>query len=399
MIQRTKQILMMTLVGLLFALTGCGGGGETRAVTTTKVGGVASKGIISGGTVNIYALDANGAKTGPPLASVQTATDGTYSADLGSYSGPVKVEVTGTYTDEATGLPVTIGTNNPMRAMVANVIPRTDPFTATVSPLTDLAVSSLPTSFNTAAITAANAQISGLFKVSDITTVKPVAPTKIAMDGATTDQQAYTLALATVSQMAKTNSGGATPTFTQVTTVLTDINTELKATPTELTNTAKKFTDGLTEVTKSGATLTGYTAANAVLGTVGVAPLKLTVAVANAGAYSVQGDIVLPLGSSVRIVNTVTTVVAKDLLGGIFTAGSGAAGAYTQATLTPPSGLILGSVHFNVVTTGGFTGTDVAILIIDVSSSTTKAADFILQNVKVTDVNSAAVASPQVTLK
>ena len=107
----------------------------------------------------------------------------------------------------------------------------------------------------------------------------------------------------------------------------------------------------------------------------------------------------LPLCSSVRIVNTVTTVVAKDQLSGIFTAGSGAAGAYTQATLTPPSGLILGSVHFNVVTTGGFTGTDVAILIIDVSSSTTKAADFILKNVKVTDVNSAAVASPQVTLK
>src|SRR5689334_11194498 len=99
------------ITGLLFAITGCGGGGGGGGggTTATTVSGVASKGLVNGSTVKIFAVDANGNRSTTPLATtpaaVTTTTNGAYSCTI-NYSGMVVVEVSGgTYTDEATKQP------------------------------------------------------------------------------------------------------------------------------------------------------------------------------------------------------------------------------------------------------------------------------------------------------
>lgn len=149
--------------------------------------------------MKVYALNADGA-TGNLLATVPTDANGFYAADVGDYRGPVLVEASGSYTDEATGAARTISPGAPLRAAFDNV---TSNVTVAVTPLTEIAVRKA-LALTPAAIRAANALVSDLFKV-DIIATKPVDPVAAKLQVATRAQQDYTLALAAVSQMAKTN--------------------------------------------------------------------------------------------------------------------------------------------------------------------------------------------------
>ena len=199
---------LVASLGLI--LSGCGGGGgggdTTPVGTHHTVAGVASKGLLSGAQLCAYAVTA-GAKGAQIGDCVQSASNGSYSLDLGSYTGAVLLEATGgTYVDEATGATVSLST--PLHAVLANVSGGTA--TAAVTPLTELAYQLASASgLSATSIQTAQATVQSNFGLVDIIATQPVdalnPPT-----GASADQKAYALALATVSQYLKGQPSGTT---------------------------------------------------------------------------------------------------------------------------------------------------------------------------------------------
>src|SRR5690242_17613240 len=114
-----KKNALYTILGVVaLSLAGCGGGGGASSTTGANiVSGVASAAPIKNGlsNVKIYALNADGTE-GPLLRTTSTDAAGFYSASVGTYSGPVLVKVSGTYTDEATEVQITIPADKPLRA-------------------------------------------------------------------------------------------------------------------------------------------------------------------------------------------------------------------------------------------------------------------------------------------
>jgi hypothetical protein len=198
------------LLGMFFSLAaltvaGCGGGGGGGAATTT-VAGTAMKGLFTEGTVTVFGVDpATGNKAATPLKTDVLKADSTYSMDIGSYTGPVIIEVTGKYKDEASGPtapPVTLTT--PIRAAVN----ATGSTTAMVTPLTELAVSKVVGGvFTKVSIEKANTDVAAAFKLDSIITTKPVDAASVAAKTAAGAERDYGLLLATVSQIMKDNGG------------------------------------------------------------------------------------------------------------------------------------------------------------------------------------------------
>lgn len=203
---KIKILKLLAASALFMTLAACGGGGGASAPqgASTVLSGIASKGpFLKDSTVNVYAV-ANGAKGALIVQTKTSDNNGSYSANLGSYTGPVIVEVSGSYQDEATGRTVTLAGTAPIRAALPNV---QGSVTLPVTPLTELAVQK-SASLAPDAISAANTLVSGLFKV-DITGTLPVAPTSAAMASASQAQIDYTLALAAVSQLASQQGGAS----------------------------------------------------------------------------------------------------------------------------------------------------------------------------------------------
>jgi hypothetical protein len=193
------MVLFSIIPLILVACGGGGGGGATPPPDTSyTVNGVASKGLIRNGTVNLYAIDADGAKETPALATTTTDSAGAYSATI-DYNGALLVEVGGgTYTDEATGTETAlIGV---LRTAIAEV---SGPSNIAISPLTELAVRRAEVGGNLLLghISAANAMVSQLVDC-DITSTLPLDPqnSQVFADGSTGEQN-YTLMLAALSQM------------------------------------------------------------------------------------------------------------------------------------------------------------------------------------------------------
>jgi hypothetical protein len=187
-------------------LAACGGsGGEStenaatdvtsNTTTDTVISGMASKGPITG-TVNIYSLNSDGS-TGSLFTSAKI-DNGTYSANIGKHTGPVLIEVTGNYTDEASGTTRYITADAPLRAALSNAAGTT---TAQVTPLTELAVQKAG-ALTASNIDSGNKLISDIFKF-DIITTQPLEPSEAALSGSlvTQNQKDYTLTLAALSQL------------------------------------------------------------------------------------------------------------------------------------------------------------------------------------------------------
>src|SRR6516165_1975831 len=105
-------------LALLMTLAGCGGGSSGNGPAPSSkvtVSGVASKGLIKNGTVKVYSATSNATK-GALLATAATDSSGHYSAEVTNYAGPIIVEATGSYLDEATGQTRTIDSTAPLRA-------------------------------------------------------------------------------------------------------------------------------------------------------------------------------------------------------------------------------------------------------------------------------------------
>ena len=92
-----RSKILCVLASILFLIS-CGGGGGGSSylpagTTGAMVNGIASKGLISGGTVSVYAIDNNGQK-GSLLGSATTDSDGHYAVAI-DYDGLILVEITG----------------------------------------------------------------------------------------------------------------------------------------------------------------------------------------------------------------------------------------------------------------------------------------------------------------
>lgn len=381
-------IKFLVLTGSLILsvlMAGCGGGGRSAPVTSVK--GTASKGLIYPGTVKFYGVDVSGVKGTKPLATASTDGNGKFTAELGGYAGPLVVEVTGTYTDEATGSSTTIDSTAPLHAAV-DVVDNgsNNNRTIAVTPLTELAYSLLGSTITGPTVVAANRRVAELFKIADIIGTEPVNPTATAMAGATVAQQTYTLALATLSQMAKNSAGGATASFSQIKALLTSFGTDLAVSDGSGLGTANTaaFAAALTTVAAS-TQFSGFDTAAAALASAGTTVARLTLTAANVPSGvqlgSLKVTLSLPAGVSVRADNN--GKVLADLIaatGNAATGGLSPVGNYQAATRT---------LSIALVSTAGFGAGGCAIVTFDVATGATLTA----ANLAVT-VNEAKDAGP-----
>ncbi|TGU70231.1 hypothetical protein E4633_18705 [Geomonas terrae] len=303
------------VAALLMLTAACGGGGGGSKSTT--VTGVAAAGVIKGGTVKVFAPYSSATEADKKQIGATATTDATtgrYTVNLGSYTGPVIVEVFGSYTDEATNQTATIPSTAPLRAMAVTTSGTVD---IAVTPLTELAarqavtLSGGPGKKVTAAnIGTANAQVSDLFKVKDIIATQPLdAGAPLA---GTADQKNYTLVLAALSQV----GNDPTKLATTLNTVAAGINTSGVMTDAVATS----ITDALDAFVTNTNNKTGITATTmpGELADIGATTVTLTMALTGTGVKSVQTDITLPANVSVETDNTgaFASGVLTNLIGG-----------------------------------------------------------------------------------
>ncbi|WP_136516132.1 hypothetical protein [Geomonas edaphica] len=305
------------VAALLMLTAACGGGGGSKSTTVT---GVAAAGVIKGGTVKVFApySSATGADKKQLGATATTdATTGVYSVNIGSYTGPVIVEVFGNYTDEATNQTATIPSTAPLRAMAVTTSGTVD---VAVTPLTELAARQAVTlsggtgkKVTAANIGTANAQISDLFKVSDIIATQPL-DASAPLTG-TADQKNYTLVLAALSQVGVINSTGLSTTLD---TVAAGINTSGVMTDpvaTSITDALDAFVAPTNTNNKTGITTTTLPGE---LADIGATTVTLTMVLTGTGVKSVQTDITMPSNVSVETDDTgaLAAGVLTNLIGG-----------------------------------------------------------------------------------
>jgi len=211
MVTRKKSYAVLALSLLVLAavaLTGCGGGGGATSTTpgggtpgsSTIMTGTAFKGPIVNGTASVYEIT-NGQK-GSLLTTAPTGATGSFTADLGSYSGPVMVEVAGgSYTDEATGNTVQMGSLT-LRTALDNA---SGNVTVAVTPLTEAAVQYMNGTLTTNMITLANTTVATKFGMADIVKTIPHNVNTPAIAGQDS-QTYYGLMLAAMSQTAATDN-------------------------------------------------------------------------------------------------------------------------------------------------------------------------------------------------
>lgn len=365
-----KHMLAIALLTLLAACGGGGGGGSTSSAVTT-VGGVASKGIITKGTVAVYPVT-NGVKAGTALA-VGSINNGTYSVNIGDYSGPIVVEAYGEYSDEATGKTLTVPASAPLRAAL-NYATTGKSFTLPVTPLTDLAYRQAIQSgaLTATSIQAANDQVSYAMRLDIINTI-PAAPTLTAFASATQSQKDYALILAAVSQVMATQG-------TTLEATLANLNSGLASTETAtaLNNALAAYVDPANTNNTTGVTTVPDTLKN--IGTIGK---KLTLSLSGNGVSSVQAfSVILTLPDGILL----RTNSDGTLLDSVFVKAGSAATAlnvqiiarYDAANRTVDLALLAPN--------GGLTTGNVINITCDTSGSTTpQASDVGLGNLKFWD--------------
>lgn len=388
------KILKMAALSTLMicTLAACGGGGGTSGstpappATKTVLSGIATKGpFLKESVVSVYAVT-NGAR-GALITQTTTSDDnGTYSADLGSYTGPVIVEVSGTFHDEATGHDVAVAGSAPIRAAIpmaqGNV-------TLPVTPLTELAVQKAA-SFSPDAITAANTLVSNIFKVDVIATL-PVAPTAAALGSATQAQKDYTLALAAVSQLAS-QQGGANDSD-NLKTAMTTLSQGISSAGMS-GSTSAAFQGALTNfVTSNPNNQTGIsdTSTTSIVNA-GTTSKSYTLSLQGSSAVNgVQFDLTLPEGVTVNYNMMDSTMLASSfaMLSGL-PSDLMISDRYSSGVLT------VGMITMKGVNAGGF-----AKLTCNIASGVTPpaASAFTVSNLKVVDDSGNPVTGVTVTVK
>jgi hypothetical protein len=203
--------LVATGLGLSLAACGGGGGGGSGGGTTPPpvsgtISGTAVKGPVTGATVSAYGI--SGGALGAKIASASTNAQGNFSLSMGSYAGPVMLQMTGgTYADEASGTTMPMMAGDAMTAVLPSMAAGATVSGIQMTPLTSMAqtmAQHLSGGMTDANITAANTHVGMYFMVTDVLHNVPMNPlTSGSGNSATQDQINYGMALAAMSQYAQ----------------------------------------------------------------------------------------------------------------------------------------------------------------------------------------------------
>ena len=200
-IRSSARILVtLTMPFMLFACGGGGGGGGGSSTPTSlTINGVAQAGVFSKGKAVFIGYDALNTPYAITFSNF-SGTQGAFSANVGSYNGPLRINVSGTYTDEATGKTVTIPEASPLKALIPSTSV-TNGVSVPVTPLTDIAATkTLLSGINNTTINQNNQGIAQLFGLTDVTKTTPVSPTTITSQTAGSSAVTYAVALVQLSQ-------------------------------------------------------------------------------------------------------------------------------------------------------------------------------------------------------
>ena len=219
----SPRSLLLLALGLFVA--GCGGGGTSSEPTASgNISGDAVKGPVAGATVTAYGVNANGS-AGAMLGSTTTDAHGAFTMPIDGAGGPVFLGMSGgTYTDEATGLAMNMGSTDVMTAVVPSVAAGASVAGVQITALTSMAESMaehMAGGLTNANVMAANAAVGAYFMVDDILYTRPMNPL-LAGSGSTATQSMmnYGMTLAAMSQYAK--NAGMTPSSALVTSMMAD---------------------------------------------------------------------------------------------------------------------------------------------------------------------------------
>lgn len=175
-------------------------------ITTAMLSGTAFNGTVSNGTVSAYAI--NGGMLGAQIASSAVDGQGNFTMPLGSYTGPVMLQMRGaSYIDESTKTSMTMAPSDVMTAVLPTLANGANVTGVMITPVTSMAQSramGMTGGMTDANITAANTAMANYFSVSDILHTQPMNPT-VSGSGASANQDArnYGMTLAAMSAYAK----------------------------------------------------------------------------------------------------------------------------------------------------------------------------------------------------
>ncbi|QOL51056.1 hypothetical protein [Massilia litorea] len=206
---------------MALALAGCGGGGggysapvPDAPVAQRTVQGTAAKGLIKGARVNVYAIDAQGARGGAALASATTGPDGTYTLQIPAAVLNFLIEVVAApgavMADEASGTDLALPTSMKLRSVVTLAGNAAGPYQGSVSPLSEMVARTAETAdgkLPPQAIAQAKTRVRTLLGF-DPETVKPVNSNSAAAAAASEEEKNQSLMLAAISKLGSSASAG-----------------------------------------------------------------------------------------------------------------------------------------------------------------------------------------------
>jgi hypothetical protein len=208
-----KKMKFSAVAALVAALSACGGGGGGTSVAQVDLSGIAAKGLIQNGKVEVFATDSSGKLSSTPIATTVTGTDGSYTLKLAPQTNPVVVQVskgTGTKIVDETAAAGSAALDMPdgfvMRAVVPEIKATS---TVGINPYTETAVAAIPANgFSAAMVKSSNDWVKqNLTAGIDPVTVSPVLSGGTASANASDDQKSLAAALATVAVAAKSATG------------------------------------------------------------------------------------------------------------------------------------------------------------------------------------------------
>ncbi|MBA4422906.1 MAG: hypothetical protein C0390_07345 [Syntrophus sp. (in: bacteria)] len=203
------MMVFILAIGSSLLLFGCGGGSGSGDGATSSVDGVitgtAVKGPVNGATVTAFAIS-NGLM-GAQIGTGTTNAQGNFTVSIGAYSGPIMLRMSGgTYTDEATGISMTMQPGDVMTSVMPQAVTGTVMSGVQITPLTSMAQARAQTmsgGMTPANIAAANTAMGNYFSVNNILYTHPMNPLNPGSgSGATQEMRNYGIVLAAMSQYA-----------------------------------------------------------------------------------------------------------------------------------------------------------------------------------------------------
>lgn len=159
---KSKRPALFCLLGLSALLAGCGGGGGgSSAPAQTTISGVAAKGFIANGKVEVFSVSAAGTVGSTAIATGKTDANGEFSISMTKTSSPIvirvsKLDATTTVFNEVTGESPVMPDNFSMRSYASSADGAS--VAVSINPFTELVVARAP-AITPAAVSAAGAWV------------------------------------------------------------------------------------------------------------------------------------------------------------------------------------------------------------------------------------------------